>query len=430
MNRFTIFFLLVIFLNTHSLPQSIHKYSDIFFLDDHNGWILSTSDYLWKTTNAGEDWITINIPEIDTSGKITFVDEQNGWLISGNNLLHSNNGGLNWISQYEFPPFYGGYDIAFANDSIGFAYTDYRRLYKSVDGGESWNLVTDTLVHQYDISFYKDSIGYLCFTINTPYFPTETRYIYKTTDMGETWSSSYFELGGLQITVYYDKIRCVSEKECIIGAFDEWIFGGSYQLIKTTDSGATWNPLNINPSWPLDFEFISPQTGWSIGGSDIVKTTDGGMSWGTLQTFTNWEDRNTNFEFFDLNNSYLINLNHIYKTTNGWVTYAIVDSIITDVNENPNLPAEFILEQNFPNPFNPTTKIKFTIPQDEKRETRNVTLKVYDVLGNEVATLVNEEKSAGVYDFDFDGFGLSSGIYFYKLSAGNFTKTNKMILLK
>ena len=87
---------------------------------------------------------------------------------------------------------------------------------------------------------------------------------------------------------------------------------GSSSLIKTTDSGTTWNPLYISPPWPLDFEFISPQIGWSISWSGIIKTTDEGMSWDTLQTFTNWDDRNTNFEFFNSKISYLINLNHIY----------------------------------------------------------------------------------------------------------------------
>ena len=167
MKRFTIVFLLVIFSNTHFFSQAIHNYSDIFFLDDHNGWILSTNGYLWKTTNAGTDWIRIYDSRIDTSGKITFVDEQNGWLILSNTLLRSSNGGLDWVQEYEFPLVFGGYDIEFTNDSIGFAFT-YNKLYKSVDRGETWGLVTDTLQHIYDISFYKDSIGYICFTNPSP----------------------------------------------------------------------------------------------------------------------------------------------------------------------------------------------------------------------------------------------------------------------
>ena len=86
---------------------------------------------------------------------------------------------------------------------------------------------------------------------------------------------------------------------------------------------------------------------------------------------------------------------------------------------------DFILYQNYPNPFNPTTNIRFQIA-----EGGFVNLKVYDVLGNEVATLVNEQKSSGEYQLEFSAIGLPSGIYFYQLKAGNFTQTIKMILLK
>jgi murein tripeptide amidase MpaA len=97
-------------------------------------------------------------------------------------------------------------------------------------------------------------------------------------------------------------------------------------------------------------------------------------------------------------------------------------------------PNAFSLEQNYPNPFNPSTKIKFTIPQtviaSETKQSQFVTLKVYDILGNEIATLVNEEKTAGSYEVEFDGSDLTSGIYFYQLIAGQFSETKKMILLK
>jgi len=88
------------------------------------------------------------------------------------------------------------------------------------------------------------------------------------------------------------------------------------------------------------------------------------------------------------------------------------------------------LEQNYPNPFNPSTKIRFIIPSDVKRETSKMSLVVYDVLGNKVVTLFNEEKAAGNYEVDFNAEELTSGIYFYKLTAGSFSITKKMILLK
>jgi hypothetical protein len=95
-----------------------------------------------------------------------------------------------------------------------------------------------------------------------------------------------------------------------------------------------------------------------------------------------------------------------------------------------NSPEEFSLSQNYPNPFNPTTTIQYSIPSNGKGETSNVTLKVFDVLGNEAATLVNEEKQPGVYEVEFDASQLSSGIYFYKLQTENYSSTKKMILLK
>ena len=89
------------------------------------------------------------------------------------------------------------------------------------------------------------------------------------------------------------------------------------------------------------------------------------------------------------------------------------------------IPETFILKQNYPNPFNPKTTIKFQIP-----ELSFVTIEVYDVLGNEIVTIVNEVKQAGYYEVEFDGNGLSSGIYFYQLKTGVFFETKKMVLLR
>jgi len=97
-------------------------------------------------------------------------------------------------------------------------------------------------------------------------------------------------------------------------------------------------------------------------------------------------------------------------------------TFIIDKNKSPWV---YLLSQNFPNPFNPTTTIKYQIP-----ELSFVTLKVYDVLGNEIATLVNEENSNGSYEVEFNATTLPSGIYFYRLQAGSFVDTKKMVLMK
>lgn len=111
-------------------------------------------------------------------------------------------------------------------------------------------------------------------------------------------------------------------------------------------------------------------------------------------------------------------------------TGAIIDGkqygvILNVANPNNNIPALPSLSQNYPNPFNPSTTIEYAIPKSEL-----VTLKVYDVLGREVATLVNEYKQAGMYKANFNASGLVSGVYFYQLSAGSYVETKKLIMMK
>ncbi len=98
----------------------------------------------------------------------------------------------------------------------------------------------------------------------------------------------------------------------------------------------------------------------------------------------------------------------------------IISSIEPDLSK-----INYTLDQNYPNPFNPTTQIRYSIPK-----TALVSIKVYDILGKEVATLVNEAKSPGDYKVEFNGNSLASGIYFYRLQAGDFVQTKKMILLR
>ena len=101
------------------------------------------------------------------------------------------------------------------------------------------------------------------------------------------------------------------------------------------------------------------------------------------------------------------------------------DGIAVGVEDEGTLPTEYALEQNYPNPFNPTTTFRYSIPQTSK-----VVIKVYDILGNEIAKLMDEEKSIGTYELTWDASNLSSGIYFYQLKAGEYAQTRKMLLLK
>ncbi len=136
---------------------------------------------------------------------------------------------------------------------------------------------------------------------------------------------------------------------------------------------------------------------------------------GKIHFFDMPETYNKNFAFW---NSY----KHDMQNTSSILPI----EIFTDVNEfGSSIPSQFTLSQNYPNPFNPSTKIKYQIP-----ELSFITIKIYDVLGKEIVTLINEEKSAGTYEVEFSGTGLPSGIYFYQLKTGSFTATKKSLLLK
>ena len=94
------------------------------------------------------------------------------------------------------------------------------------------------------------------------------------------------------------------------------------------------------------------------------------------------------------------------------------------------VPSSYSLYQNYPNPFNPVTNIQFDIPSKDKSQNSKVKLVVYDILGKEIATLVNEQLQPGTYEVTFDGSNLVSGVYFYKLNSGDFSETKKMLLIK
>lgn len=117
-----------------------------------------------------------------------------------------------------------------------------------------------------------------------------------------------------------------------------------------------------------------------------------------------------------------------YTATTGITgNFAVIQitSLITGIHNEPTIVDEFSLKQNYPNPFNPNTMISFTLPSNEF-----VTMKVYDKLGREVRTLINENKTAGAHSINFFGDDLASGIYFYKIQAGSFIETKKMMLVK
>jgi len=166
-----------------------------------------------------------------------------------------------------------------------------------------------------------------------------------------------------------------------------------------------------------DVSFPAAETGWATGNNKIVCTTNGGENW-TDQSTGNSTVHNAFYFINALTGWVCGSTGTIFKTTNGGMTF--IPSIV-----NTTIPQKYLLFQNYPNPFNPLTTIGF-----QCSEFKEVSLKVYDILGREIAVIVNEPLAPGTYEVKFDGSRISSGMYFYRLHTNNYTETKKMSLLK
>lgn len=174
---------------------------------------------------------------------------------------------------------------------------------------------------------------------------------------------------------------------------------------------------------------ILDETGWSIGAADSI-LTNSSIGWIRIEVpieYFEEKDPSSMFIQFSL-------YNRDENDSNAVGSKVIIDNLTTtEATSVENIEKNVLtysLEQNYPNPFNPSTTIEYQIPSNRKREMSNVKLIVYDILGKEVATLVNEEKSAGVYSVQFYAKDLPSGVYIYKLDAGNFADIKKMIIIE
>jgi len=171
----------------------------------------------------------------------------------------------------------------------------------------------------------------------------------------------------------------------------------------------------------IDTSFMSGLIPVIVGNVDSILIGDA-ESWEVNTTFiSGYDSLNVIIDLYNLIDDYEF-LNRVLEK------FELIPP--NDVNDEFSLLTDFELFQNYPNPFNPTTIIKYEIPDQVRNDRSLVTLKVYDVLGNKVATLVNEEKPAGNYEVEFCGKELTSGIYFYQLKVSGYTETKKMVLMK
>jgi photosystem II stability/assembly factor-like uncharacterized protein len=362
-------------------------------------------------------------------------------------ILRTTNGGVKWdtVTSYSTPD-NGWIDaVKFMGKDTVVAYgdaTDTLGVYfvRSTNGGTTWTRFTNWSNDSLKTGgIYSGSFTYgqamdvngkniWCSLYNTANDPAS---ILKSTDGGTTWSWFRVTLPGGPSMNYV--LNSISFKDANVGfavgrrAYVNTSAYANY-LVKTTDGGRTWgDTLAVEPGKGHADTKVKvakgvPGTntviavGYNTLGTKAWKSDDNGTTWAALNPPNNGVNSDfTNLAFASSTQGIMVGYQNIAKIT-----------LPTAVeNEHNAVPTGFALEQNYPNPFNPTTKISYSVPK-----TSFVELKVYDLLGRAVATLVNSEQTVGTHTVGFDAKGLSSGVYLYTMKAGDFTATKSLLLVK
>jgi len=320
--------------------------------------------------------------------------------------MKTNNGGANWdILHGNIPSLTNFAGVYFLNRDTGW-FVGGNKVFRTYDGGITMDSFYVPGLGNWDI-YFKD--------LDTGLFSGTGR-VFKTTNGGVNW----FHTGVPTFGTFYEfhQLAVVNNNVWVAG-------GGDAPVYRSTDFCETWEILdtinNYPPSVATCISFSSENTGW-IGGSigHLYKTTDGGFNWRREETGTDPRFWRSIYSFDDSLVWGVGGAGRMYYTTTGGQTVVIISS-----NEE-STPKEFELYQNYPNPFNPKTVINYQLPFNSE-----VKVKIYNILGNEIETLVNEKQSSGSYSVTFDGSNYPSGVYLYRLEIdGNVMDTKRMVLLK
>ena len=389
----------------HTSVPSQSIYCVKFFNDNtgyHSGVLYNSSTFnIYKTTNGGINYTAQNSHYTAQRFMSVFILHPDTVFFSGNygKILRTVNGGQNWVTLYSDTTrqFWG---LWFVNSLTGFVAGSYGTIMKTTNRGDNWTLLTTLLQNALDgIYFVNENTGYVA----------GANVVLKTTNAGVNWTNK----NGIFISGF-ETAKALYFSDENKGMYST----NAGRIVKTTDGGDTWTEIYYQPSTAVwDLSFTNSQTGYGCtSNGKVIKTTNGGTNW--IIQDTPLTENLYAIHFPSQLTGYIASWSgKILKTTNGGVTYVSNSS-----NENPD---KFKLYQNYPNPFNPNTNMKFDIPKSSF-----VKMVIYNALGKEVATLVNEKLYAGSYEVDWNGSGYPSGVYFYKLETDDFVNVKKMLMIK
>ncbi|GBD87900.1 xyloglucanase Xgh74A precursor [bacterium BMS3Abin03] len=387
----------------------------------------------WNSILGGDGFYVLVDPN---DNSFVYAEYQWGGLArstNGGNSFTSATSGISGSDRHNWNT-----PVVFDPSNTETLYYGANRLYRSTNRAQSWNVISPDLTNGPGINIPFGTITTIAVA------ETDSNYIYVGTDDGNVWvtidgGNNWIPVSSGLPQRWVTKVAVDPNDEQIAYVtfsgyrWDEYLS----HIFRTTDGGASWIDISGNlPEAPINDVIVDP-----LSDSTLFIASDVGV------LFTNNLGMYWNYLGEPLPSTPIMDLvfhndtQTLVAATYGRSMYKFsLDSIATYIsNIKVQVPADFRLYQNYPNPFNPTTTIKFTIPLSHPLEkgvapqSGNggfVTLKVYDVLGKEVTTLVNEKLSSGEYEVQFNASGLTSGIYFYRLTAGNFVAIKKSLLLK
>jgi photosystem II stability/assembly factor-like uncharacterized protein len=382
---------------------------------DSNFAIIATESGLFKTLDGGGNWV--NIDSTHAISDVSVASFNNIWIATIDaKIYHSPDAGINWTEQFNEPAltnFLNYIDMFDSSNGIAMGdATNYQTpviILKTTDGGNNWIPVNNSNVGSHSGDYWR-RIDFL--NMETGYFfisgYNSSVDLMKTTTGGSEWFRTNLNRSVGTIKFYDENYGIVHVKYPTV------------QLALTTDGGNSYRFYD-SPDGNIslqDIEFIpgSKEKIWHAGHDNLFFSSDSGKTW-VLQEIVD------NLECIDMK---------ITDESSGWllcrdgrIYHSKKADQVVSVEDLNNRDLKFELYTNYPNPFNSSTNIKYSVPKQMR-----ITVKVYDILGSEILTLEDSHKSAGLYQLTLNADNFPSGIYFYQMRAEEFVSTKKMMLLK
>ena len=382
----------------------------VYFINDLTGWTVGNEGTIVTTHDGGQTWQQQNSSITAEMFGVFFSDENNGWAVGREgSILHTINGGNQWIAQNSGTNLTLR-SVTFIDNTQGWTVGENGIILHTMDGGINWQSQNSSTTSYLDeVDFVDANHGWVaCSGLDGT--------ILSTNNGGASWQIQYVPT--------QDRIYTLDFVDQNTG----WVGTTGVEVLKTTDGGSSWTLQYQNSLYPYDVFnamcFIDQNYGWAVGyDGRITSTDDGGNTW-TEQT-SGVHNYLTAVCFVDQYHGWVVGKEGLILKAKSAIT-----SIGNHSISRKTTPDKFFLFNNYPNPFNPVTTIQYDVPH-----TTRVVIKIYDMLGQQVKTLVDEAQAPGRKSVIWDGRNdngviVGSGIYFYRLQSSNILRTKKMMLMR